>query len=239
MSASPPDSSQDHLEWAERERIAQFTPYWTALGRLTEELSNVEHALFGTMVYLVEVPDDIGKAIFSGTRSDLAISYITRILEVRDIHDIRAEIHKIFCQLRIIYSARNIIVHHGWSVSREHNTEFYFATFKEAHIEDKLRELTLTVDDINAMAVDARTACAKLICIWKLLGKSHDFPILPTAIAQRPWLYKPPQQAGARKRPRGKNPGREAQPESSPSSRQRQKLSSVQKRALRERGKTS
>ena len=86
--------------------------YYRALGEFIEAFSGCEAIVFSVLTFYAGTPIPIAKAIFSGQTMDSAIGHIKRLAKVRGMApERRADLARIFWQLKLIAEIRNKIVH--------------------------------------------------------------------------------------------------------------------------------
>jgi hypothetical protein len=88
--------------------------YYEALGRFVAQFAGVEATLFWALIFHGKINQKVAQAIFSGTRVDQAMSFISRICEAIDPgEERRSELRDVFTQLRAINDVRNSLLHHN------------------------------------------------------------------------------------------------------------------------------
>jgi hypothetical protein len=87
--------------------------YHEALGQFIESFAMVEGFMQMLLWHYAKVSPIVGKAVFSGVRTDVASSHIRRIISVNDPGEpLRNDLDDILTQLSAINTIRNAIVHH-------------------------------------------------------------------------------------------------------------------------------
>ncbi len=128
--------------------------YQSALGQFIHDFTILELFIFSLLCAAAGVTDEIGRAIFSGTRADQMISLIKRCFEVRE-REIPEFLNRAFLQAGVLNKARNEVVHFV-TMSIEDDDDAVYATSTMRTIASKAKELTIQPEALEAMAQDAR-----------------------------------------------------------------------------------
>ncbi|HZT04354.1 MAG TPA: hypothetical protein VFA39_19055 [Steroidobacteraceae bacterium] len=172
-----------------------------SLGGFVLQFADTERAVLDTLTRLSGVPEEVGKALFSGTRGDSAISLIYRLLEVRnDSHASKANQDRFkyaFDQFKAINEARNLILHHGFkdkaSVTPLSTNE------RVALTQERLRSLRVTPELLDGMTSDL--AKIEYTLAVNAITKGRETPSDWEAILRslrEPWRYTSPAQSTPR-----------------------------------------
>jgi hypothetical protein len=176
-----------------RQKLTKVTDYWQALGYFVDEFARTEAQMQLALWRVAGVPDDIAKAIFSGTKIDAAIGFIRRIIEVRPIPDDKHKIlESALVQLKAINDVRNLIVHYGAKFNHASDT-LVASNRRSAHSERSLKEQPVSVQMLRNMALDLNKASVHLAAA---AGVDSPFPKVLNHLFQSTlesaWLYTPP-----------------------------------------------
>ena len=127
--------------------------YHRALGQFIEEFAACEGIVFSVLTFYAGVSLPVAKAVFARTRMDGAIDYINRIAEARSMApERRADLAKIFSQLKLITEMRNKIIHYGSFVSTDKDR--ITTTFRVALTRERVQEHRASIDVLEAMTAD-------------------------------------------------------------------------------------
>ena len=58
--------------------------YFEALGRFAEEFAILEAVMFNTLAFYAKVPNNMARALFSGTRVRAAMGSVKRIIQIQN-----------------------------------------------------------------------------------------------------------------------------------------------------------
>jgi len=161
--------------------------YWQALGKFIEDFAGAEYAMSEVLRKYAGVSQHVGKAIFSGTKSDAAIKLIERIWAVHDPGEtVKAELRSAFAQFRAINNVRNIAIHYG-SHKRPEKGRFV-STLRNALTPDRVNEARVSSAILGQMSDDLFKIS---VHCWR-----RAFRLKPnrqdSGILRRAWRYKPP-----------------------------------------------
>lgn len=165
--------------------------YFLALGKFVAAYSSVEAALFILLQTYAGVEFRIGQAIFSGTRSAQARSFINRIREARRLPD-DPSLKDAFDQLSKIEDARNLLLHYGHQ-GREvlGGMELITSNTISAFTTRSLKELQISPEMLANMEHDISAINARImISLMEFVGNPAPSAPIPH-IAASPWRYKP------------------------------------------------
>jgi hypothetical protein len=159
--------------------------YWRALGQFVEAFSACEGVVFSVLTFYAGVSIPVAKALFASTRIDAAINFINRIAEARSMApERRADLVRIFSQLRQITEMRNRIIHYGSYATTDKGR--ITTTARIALTPERVQEHRASVDVLQAMTAD-------IIRIWNALlwDMLPNRPSLSDPSLLEPWQYKP------------------------------------------------
>ncbi len=126
--------------------------YHLALGRFVDAFSTAEHNLKFALAAVANIPRDTAKAIFSGVRVSVSISFIRRIYESRT-QDIPQDINDALSHMNTILTERDQIMHYGGNFDGE-----TLVTSTAPHtIHKKAIIKRRSLDDIDNMTKDLLT----------------------------------------------------------------------------------
>lgn len=138
-------------------------PYWTALGRFVSIYAQIELVMFRVLCHYSGVSLRIGRATFSGVKTDTSMSHIRRIFEAK--HQQNSSRYKhldfLFGQLTHINKARNDILHYGANFEDDDENLFVTNVLK-AHIEKGIRSFPISPDILNKMTEDCKSIIISL-----------------------------------------------------------------------------
>lgn len=187
-------------------RIAQeeHRKFVSALGELTLAWSDLEIVLFKLLKHYAGVSDDVGRALFSGTRARAAIAFIDAIADNTNMDSARRDdLRQIFAQIATLNQMRDFVIH---------NVDGSEQRFKDDNPSERLlSDVTRVSRKKNAKVVyigsailaDMRADCIE--CCWRLHPHwdPQNNPFKPgSATGGRPaaWRFKAPSSVTA---PRG------------------------------------
>jgi hypothetical protein len=159
--------------------------YSKRLGDFIQTFGQLEVALFYLLCDVAEINEEVGRALFSGTRADGLIANIRRCFEARNI-DIPEDTERALQQSAILNGARNDTVHliRDWEARKKGKTTF---TNRMRYLPRTARTVTITAGDLEAMDFDAFAIEAFLLNTKYSDESRYTLP--------RAWRYKPPSQA--------------------------------------------
>jgi hypothetical protein len=170
--------------------------YYQSLGTFVQAFARVEATMHGVLKRFCNVSPVIARSIFSGTRTEAAKQYITRIMYAKRMDQpIKTEMKYVFDQLGVINSTRNDIIHFGAEFEGE---QLFVNTAMLAHLPEKARRIEVSSKILDQMTADLNKITLHLI-VCTMGTDSPDtanfFRIGLNPILQQPWLYKPTQPA--------------------------------------------
>ena len=179
----------------------EMKAYWQALGEFVTQFAQTEKAFQGVYWRYAGVSVRVGQALMSGLRLREMISLLPRALDVLKVDDpARADLDDVMVHLGPIIAARNDILH--WGTEFTDGEEFKVHNKHIAHLQERVREFTVSVATLEAMTADLSKASAHLIL--HLLSGFADSHALASSFADElnaAWRYKsPPQVVNPQKR---------------------------------------
>jgi hypothetical protein len=166
--------------------------YYLALGKFIDAFSRAEAAVQVVLWQIADIENSVAKAIFSGTRTRIAIDYIRRITEAQN-QAIPQHIQDAFNHLNTINTTRDNIVHFG--ASENDDGSILISNRLIAHTEKSLKEFPISHVLLYEMSSDLATITVRLISHF--YGRPDDESDEDWAetlqIAHAPFRYKPPQ----------------------------------------------
>ncbi|GAB2583766.1 hypothetical protein GCM10027034_14990 [Ramlibacter solisilvae] len=177
--------------------------YYFELGRFVDQFARVEKSVQLILFMSAEVDIVHGRALFAGTKNREAIALIRKLHESR-AGRLPADIEDAFKQLLEINSTRDALVH--WGVRRspysaldslqpEDSADevFLLSNSLTAYSRRLLRGYPMSPVIVHCMSNDLRTIEVKLEMFLLDLNGGGPKQAGRTALAARPWFYKPPQ----------------------------------------------
>jgi hypothetical protein len=202
--------------------IKEMNAYHMALGRFVSQFASVESAMQLALRTCLGIQQSLAAAIFSGTRTEAAASYIRRIGETENWPEAKIkELEYIFQQLGEITRVRNDILHYGaMPISANKlrvplgSDEWLVSNRSAAHTEAKIRETRITPEILDFMTHDLQKIRIHLSAIFDPKGAvvRRQFE----KHLERAWLYRPGQPSRKREKPLRKTRKRKPRPQSSP-----------------------
>jgi hypothetical protein len=174
--------------------------YYEALGRFVAQFAELEGTMQIVLWHQARVSFEVGRAIFSGVRTDGAMDLIRRMNTAQQASQtIIDEFDYPFTQLNAIRDMRNSIIHYG---ARE-TTQGHRVTSKGffALTANHAKESPVSTDILNDMTADLRKISAHLVSIK---FRSQGGALWPRArealqpLLESSWRYKPPPQQNVR-----------------------------------------
>lgn len=192
MAEEKPTLSDEDKAANARAHHQAMIPYHLALGSFVNQYSILESILNTILVSLSGVTQEIGKAIYSGTRIGAARDFINRILESTNQMELKERMKPYFDRVGLITSARDEILHYGASYKHDLG-KIILTNSRSAHVERRLRIFTVEPDMLRDLESDTKTAYSGLLLEWlRDTDNAELFEILRQQMTQ-PWRYKPPQ----------------------------------------------
>lgn len=173
--------------------------YWLALGRFIHEFASVETSVQTLLWIVTDTSPQVAKAIFSGTRSDTACSYIRRTLQAQGQRELPPLLERAFSHLKTITTVRNDIVHYG----AQFNDSTTFVTNAMLALPGGERTTQVPAKTLEDLWSDLRTiqACmTAYVFTEKRPHLGHKTAQQWLSAAQAPWRYKPDTPQEARRR---------------------------------------
>jgi hypothetical protein len=171
--------------------------YWLALGRLIERFASVEVSIQLVLWTLSEVRANVATAIFSGTRTEQASSFIRRIFESRG-EPTPELLARAFDRLTIVNTIRNDIVHYGIQIDE---VDGMHASNAVVALPGKERRTKMSVEVLEELWSDLGIILHCLNAFVLPLWPDSPPEVVADHLkgAQLPWRYTPPPQSQASK----------------------------------------
>lgn len=165
--------------------------FYQALGRFIDAFAMTETALFQLLSFYVGIDSKMASAILSGVRIDGSISYIRRIMAMKDPgSEPRQELELLFGQLKEIADARNDIVHY-WSYETS-DAGRIVSNETRAHIPENRRERQISAEILDAMRADLHTIIMHINLHLRFPDPKHAGARLIGLTQSGAWRYMPP-----------------------------------------------
>ena len=175
--------------------MVKHDAFHLALGRFVDAFATAEHNLRFALAATAGVPREVAQAIFSGTRTDAAISFIGRLFEARCTRP-TPEIDVALKRMHLILGVRNDLMHFGASSDGD-----YFTTSNAAHtIERQAKSSRLAISDLDDMTADLVAVSSRFIWMC-VVNEANAFPEAVQrldAAARVPLRYISPVEGGRR-----------------------------------------
>jgi hypothetical protein len=174
-----------------RETIEEpYQEYWRNLGRFIHYLAHAENDLIALLKTAANVTDEVGGALFHGTRVDSAKDILNHILESTGRMDAKNRLERPLSQLATISTVRNNLVH--WGATHQRSDKLLVSNAKK--FPRKVKEFHISPRDIQNICLDLERISLWLIFVDVYL-EDNDHSELERwkPYLRRPWLYKPPQ----------------------------------------------
>jgi hypothetical protein len=189
-----------------------FKSYQFELGRFIVTFAETEKIVLGLLWRMAGVDNVTARAIFSGTRTHAAISFIRRIHEARE-ETLNPVLDRCFHQLMAINATRDSLVHWGAPSEEEISNDL------QAHAPRSLKVIPISPAIVQSMSDDLLTILAVFVSFLTVNGdttKFDDDDLDSCKAALRPWRYTPaqPSKPGPRTPKTTRKP--KAQPPASP-----------------------
>lgn len=177
--------------------IEEMDQYHRALGAFVSQFAAVESGMHIALRISCGIGQPLAAAIFSGTRTEAAASYIKRIGETENWPEAKTkELEYIFQQLGEITRVRNDILHLGAKPISANKIppifgadEWLVSNKLVAHSPSRIRETRITPEILGLMTRDLQKIRIHLIAIFdsdaEKARHTHDKEL------KRAWLYKP------------------------------------------------
>jgi hypothetical protein len=184
--------SQDHMKRFASSMISEdLDRYQQSLGRFVMAFSRIEANLQTVLWHFPGVPSPTAQAVFSGVRTEGAISYINRIGDAQKWRKTKKErLQLVFTQLGHINKLRNEILHYGAELHAPNTWVISNRLF--AHLPERVKETIVSPAILDNATADLNTIEANLIFMaW---GKEMPAKARTTfrRAMRNAWLYKPP-----------------------------------------------
>lgn len=188
-------NSEDKFSRAREEHNA----FLRELGQLTLAWADVETVLFKLLKHYAGVTDEVGRAVFSGTRARAAIGFIRSIADNTTMEPARkADLEEIFSQVLAINSMRDFVVHNIDGSSQEFEDDDpdrrYVTDQRRASRKAKAKTFLVGSSTLGAMREDCIESCWRLHAHWE----PRNSPFKPgpgTGGKRSSWKFSPPSPA--------------------------------------------
>jgi hypothetical protein len=156
------------------------------------DFADIESQILRRLIKFSKVSDEVGKAIFSGTKADAAMGLLLRLLEVStETEGNKERYRKAFTQFKAITEIRNSILHYGI----EKSSDSLITTNKRmALTQSRLRSYQISVETLENLVQDLGRidAMLKVSAVFRNM-KDQDLPSdweIYLKTFREPWLYK-------------------------------------------------
>ncbi len=205
-----------------------------AFGRFMHFFADVESQIFTLLSFILKLDLEISKAVFSGAKTDLLLQHISRIHEIKN-EPIPQELDRIAPQLSAINDVRNKLVHYGVRIESGDLITWNTRALRTR----EQTKYSCSALDLTDMTVDLKTITA-CITRYRFAGLAPEEDPVMREIRRRalaPWRYtrpQPPPQQNPQSRTPKERPAQDGASPGSPRECGVKKLSSAQKRKLKE-----
>lgn len=167
---------------------SELEDYWRALGKFVQRYAEVEYNMSRVLRYASGTTRAQAKALFSGTRIDVATSFVKR-LHAADKRKLSPWLEKAFSTLGEITKIRDNLLHYGIQAS----DEGLLNTNELRTLDSLVFRRTITVADLDDLEADVIVvhACLNMYQI------EERWPSMKKAMVERerqfaltPWRYK-------------------------------------------------
>lgn len=193
--------------------------YFHTFGLFIDSFANLEATLAWFLRDIAGVDAETGRAIFSGTRVETAVSHIKRIFEARG-QQMPPRLLGALSQISVINGMRNDLVHHPLITSETKG--MHYSTKLVAHIPERIRETPISTRILRSAIADMNQIYATLLWYWATKDATPDFRKHVQKVLGRQvrhaWRYIPPSQATNRPKTHGNQPRPQRLPKPSPAS---------------------
>lgn len=169
--------------------------YRHALGEFLHDFAWLEVCLFNLLCAAADIDEGIGRALFSGTRSDQLCQFIRRCFIARNL-TMEPYLDRALSHVAVLNKARNEAVHFT-TFEIEDEGEAVLATNQFRYMPDGVINRLLTPEVLYAMSKDARIVPAMISVAEAELREPESTGELLAEMrnVQPAWRYKPPSQA--------------------------------------------
>jgi hypothetical protein len=137
--------------------------YFEALGRFAQEFAIFEAVMFNTLAFYAKVPNNMARALFSGTRARAAMDSIRRIIQIQDPgEENKKDLEYVFKQIAKINTLRDGIFHQG-SVLTDDKGRITSNIVRNLTPE-RLVERSASTETLNAATADLTKISLHLAC---------------------------------------------------------------------------
>jgi hypothetical protein len=191
--------------------------YLAALGRFVHAFSWVEDHVAILLWITADVQQPTAQALLSGVKIEQAISLLGRVMDAREISGPdREALEEALRQVSLINKVRNEILHFG--AKAQQDGRLVISNQRTAHINSRLREVTISPETLADMTYDLDAIWVRLhVYGWRLRSDHFDFSQSAghAERLERPWRYRPPQQAASTRKTQKTPPAQQLPPPTS------------------------
>jgi hypothetical protein len=165
--------------------------YFEALGRFVHEFATLEAVVFNTLAFYAKVPNNMARALFSGTRVRAAMGLIKRITQIQDPgEENKTDLEYVFRQIEAINTLRDDILHQG-SVLTDDKGRITSNIVRNL-TPNRLVERSASTETLNAATADLSKISLHLVCQQTHPQASlvQRAAIEGCAVLKDPWQYK-------------------------------------------------
>jgi hypothetical protein len=200
---------------ADPKELDRLDLYLWSLGLFIANFSVVERLMQQTLWHYAGIAAPTAPAVFTGIRTETAISLIGRIAEAQKWkEDRKREIQYVFSQLGMINRLRNDLLHYGATTELEEPEKWIISNEVFAHTADRVRRVPISPALLDGAAEDLYKISVHLHVVTMdddvtadQLRKYHE-------VLQQPWRYKQPSPAPKSRKTRLAHPKRLRPPRS-------------------------
>jgi hypothetical protein len=164
--------------------------YYLGLGMFVDRYGMVEDQLFVLLMLVSGVRIDTAQAIFSGTRTAAAISFIKRLHEVKQ-EPLPDRLAEVFAQLNTITTVRDHILHTAIFIDGRSVTS---TNFLRAHAERTRKAIDASPERLAQMTHDLSVIAAAFMVHQLMLMEPQKIKDIRQSMlarnSRRAWLYK-------------------------------------------------
>lgn len=167
-----------------------------SFGRFLLMWSDAEAYLRQALIAYAGVTQDVGRALFSGTRAQTAMDYVLAIAHNTEMaEDRRKSLEGIFSHMKAINTLRDRLTHHGSALTLELTDGLDTRRISDGERSSrKGKGFSFEVNPsvLDDMTWDLQRICAQLAHHAKFSVGKFTTPVEGTA-QKGPWRFKPPQ----------------------------------------------
>ncbi len=145
----------------------------SSLGQLMLAWADVEAVLFKLLKHYAGVNDDVGRALFSGTRARAAMTFIEAIAENTQMEELRQrDLKETFAQIKSLNTMRDLLVHNINGAEQRFRADDpgrrELTDAPRASRKKNAKKFYIGSSMIDAMCADCTEACWRLHPHWDL-----------------------------------------------------------------------